>query len=56
LTELLTDERLHATLAAAARNSAETRFSTDLLIPKYEAYYKQVCESQGTWAASAVSK
>jgi glycosyltransferase involved in cell wall biosynthesis len=56
LTELLTDERLHAAVSGAARNSAQTRFSTFLIIPKYEAYYKQVCESEGTWAASAVSK
>jgi N-acetyl-alpha-D-glucosaminyl L-malate synthase BshA len=48
LTEILTDEPLHTALSAAARNSAQTRFSTDLIIPKYEAYYRQVCERQGT--------
>jgi N-acetyl-alpha-D-glucosaminyl L-malate synthase BshA len=48
LTEILTDERLHTALSAAARNSAQTRFSTDLIIPRYEAYYRQVCERQGT--------
>jgi L-malate glycosyltransferase len=48
LTELLTDQPLHARLAAAARLTAETRFSTGLLIPKYEAHYLRVCEQAGT--------
>ncbi len=43
LVELLTDEGLHASMSAAARQTAETRFSTELIIPRYEAYYRQVC-------------
>ena len=43
LIQLLTDSRLHASMSAAARNAAESRFSTELLIPKYEDYYRQVC-------------
>ncbi len=43
LTELLTDETLHARLSAAARNTAKTRFCADLIIPQYEAYYERVC-------------
>ncbi len=55
LTELLTDEGLHARMSAAARHTAETRFCTDLIIPQYEAYYERVCNSTGTGQASAVS-
>jgi len=54
LVELLTDSRLHSQIAAAARRSAETRFTTDLIIPKYEAYYRTV--QDGTSKAYAVSK
>jgi L-malate glycosyltransferase len=54
LVELLTDTPLHARIATAARRSAETRFTTDLIIPKYEAYYRSV--QGGTLMASAVSK
>ena len=43
LTEILTDSSLHERLAVAARHTAETRFSTDLIIPRYEACYRQVC-------------
>jgi N-acetyl-alpha-D-glucosaminyl L-malate synthase BshA len=45
LISLLTDERLHSRIAAAARRTAEERFCTDLIIPQYEAYYTQVCSS-----------
>ena len=48
LLQLLTDEALHHRMAAAARHSAVTRFSTELIIPQYEAYYRQICESGGT--------
>ncbi len=41
--QLLTDERLHARMAAAARQTAVERFSTDSIIPLYERYYEQVC-------------
>jgi N-acetyl-alpha-D-glucosaminyl L-malate synthase BshA len=44
LTELLADNSLHARLAGSARNTAQTRFCTTLIIPKYEAYYQLVRE------------
>jgi L-malate glycosyltransferase len=43
LTELLIDDALHARISAAARKTAESRFCTDLIIPRYEQYYQQVC-------------
>jgi len=43
--ELLTDEDKFRRMAAAARNTAETRFCTELIIPQYERYYEQVCGS-----------
>lgn len=43
LTELLTNDTLHAKISEAARNTAQTRFCTDLIIPQYEAYYQRVC-------------
>jgi N-acetyl-alpha-D-glucosaminyl L-malate synthase BshA len=43
LIEVLSDSVLHARLAKAARASAERQFSTELIIPKYEAYYRHVC-------------
>jgi N-acetyl-alpha-D-glucosaminyl L-malate synthase BshA len=52
LTELLSDDRLHERMALAARKTAEGRFSTDLIIPKYEAYYRHVC-GQGALAKKA---
>lgn len=45
LISLLADSQLHARLSTAARRTAETRFSTDLIIPQYEAYYRQVAEA-----------
>jgi len=45
LVELLSDEAVHDRMAAAARHTAKTRFCTDLLIPRYEEYYKKVCEA-----------
>ncbi len=56
LVELLTDKSLHTRMAKAARNTAKTRFCTDLIIPRYESYYEQVCAGQGTSASAAVSK
>jgi N-acetyl-alpha-D-glucosaminyl L-malate synthase BshA len=41
-TELVTDASLHARMAAAARNTASSRFCSEKIIPQYEAYYKQV--------------
>jgi L-malate glycosyltransferase len=42
-TELLTDDRLHERMAAAARQTAVSRFSTERIIPEYELYYEEVC-------------
>jgi N-acetyl-alpha-D-glucosaminyl L-malate synthase BshA len=42
LIELLSDDSLRTRMARAARESAERRFSTDLIIPKYEAAYQEV--------------
>ena len=39
---LLTDAQQHKTMSEAARKTALTRFCTDLIIPKYEAYYQAV--------------
>jgi hypothetical protein len=50
LTELLTNDALRDRIADAARKTAESRFATELLIPRYEAYYRRVCES-GTESA-----
>jgi N-acetyl-alpha-D-glucosaminyl L-malate synthase BshA len=55
LAELLTDDRLHEKMAAEARKTAQTRFCTDLIIPRYEAYYRKVCGHGGTQTARAVS-
>ncbi len=40
--ELLRNPELHRSMAAAARHSAQTRFSAELVIPKYEAVYRDV--------------
>jgi len=45
-TQLVTDEALHAKMARAARDTACNRFSTDELIPRYEAYYQQILLAQ----------
>jgi len=45
VTQLLTDERLHHRMAAAARQTAVSRFSTDSIIPRYERYYEQICHA-----------
>jgi L-malate glycosyltransferase len=42
LRELLTQPLRRAQLAAAARRTAQTRFSTELIIPRYEEYYRVV--------------
>lgn len=43
--QLLTDREAAATMAAAARETAVTRFSTGSVIPQYEAYYRRLMES-----------
>lgn len=40
--ELLTDKDLYVRMAAAARHTAESRFCTSIIIPKYERYYREV--------------
>ncbi len=42
LIELLSDGAVHERMSAAARKSAVSRFSTELIIPQYEAHYRQV--------------
>ena len=42
--ELLSDEPMYTRMSQAARKSAVERFSTDLVIPQYEQYYRDVCE------------
>jgi N-acetyl-alpha-D-glucosaminyl L-malate synthase BshA len=44
LIELLSSNAVHQRMSQAARHTATTRFCTTLLIPKYEAYYKRVCQ------------
>ena len=48
LATLLSDEALHQKISRAARHTALTRFCTDLIIPRYESYYRQVCNGNGT--------
>lgn len=48
LVSLLTDPALHRRMAQAARQTALSRFCTDLIIPIYENYYQQVCNGYGT--------
>src|SRR5215472_2691452 len=40
--ELLTDDKLHARMASRARQTAESRFAVDRIIPQYEQYYEAV--------------
>ncbi len=56
LIELLSNPALHERISKAARNTAQTRFCTDLIIPQYEAYYLHVKEGGGTSKQAAVSK
>ena len=39
---LLTDEALHARMSKQARETAVSRFSTDRIIPQYEAVYREL--------------
>ena len=45
--QLITDDRLHERMAAAARQTAVSRFSTESIIPQYERYYREVCGESG---------
>ena len=40
---LLTDPSKHEAFTIAARNTAKTRFSAKKIIPRYEKYYREVC-------------
>ena len=40
--ELFADPAQRSEMAAAARRTAQTRFSTELIIPSYEDYYREV--------------
>jgi N-acetyl-alpha-D-glucosaminyl L-malate synthase BshA len=55
LAELLTNDALRERISRAARATAIDRFCTDLIIPQYEACYRQVCEASGTLTEAAVS-
>jgi N-acetyl-alpha-D-glucosaminyl L-malate synthase BshA len=39
---LLEDSALHSRVAAAARHTAETRFTTTEIIPQYEKFYSEI--------------
>jgi N-acetyl-alpha-D-glucosaminyl L-malate synthase BshA len=41
--ELLTDDHLYARFSGAARQTAQARFCSTILIPQYERYYEEVC-------------
>jgi N-acetyl-alpha-D-glucosaminyl L-malate synthase BshA len=43
--ELIAGPSRRAAMAAAARRTAESRFSTELIIPRYEAFYREVLGS-----------
>ena len=47
-TELLTNHRLHQRMAAAARHTAVSRFSTERIIPQYEQYYEEICGAKSS--------
>jgi L-malate glycosyltransferase len=42
--ELVSDSALHARMAAAARQTAGSRFCSDKIIPRYERYYQELCD------------
>jgi N-acetyl-alpha-D-glucosaminyl L-malate synthase BshA len=46
LVQLLTDDPLRERISRAAREDAERRFSTELIIPKYERFYRTVLERE----------
>jgi glycosyltransferase involved in cell wall biosynthesis len=43
--QLLTDRDLYNRMRWAARTKAEERFCTSLIIPQYEAFYREVLEA-----------
>lgn len=56
LVQILSDTSLRHRMSAAARATANTRFCTDLIIPRYERYYKTVYDQGGTNRSFAVSR
>ena len=40
---LLTDTALYRNMSAAARKTASDRFCSSIIIPRYEAYYQEIC-------------
>ncbi|MDX2153370.1 MAG: N-acetyl-alpha-D-glucosaminyl L-malate synthase BshA [Bryobacteraceae bacterium] len=50
---LLTDDKLYERVSKAARNTARTRFCTNLIIPQYEAHYREVCSLPAGTGTSA---
>jgi hypothetical protein len=42
---LLRDDNAYQACSRAARHTAETSFATTRIIPQYEAYYRELCES-----------
>jgi L-malate glycosyltransferase len=46
--ELLSDDRKHETMAAAARHTAQLRFCSTRIIPRYEAFYERILERAET--------
>ncbi len=40
---LLTSDDLYERMSSAARRTAETRYTTSLIIPQYEQYYEEIC-------------
>lgn len=47
VSQLLTDEPLYERMSLAARTAAERQFSTELVIPRYEAHYQRVLGGPG---------
>lgn len=54
--QILQDDDLHRTMAAAARQRAVEEFDQDLIVPMYESYYERILEGtlQQARASSAV--
>lgn len=53
--ELLTDDALHRRMSGAARDTAQRRFCTSLIIPQYEQYYREVCARASALASEVRS-
>jgi glycosyltransferase involved in cell wall biosynthesis len=47
ISQLLTDEHLRNRMAAAGRQTAESRFCSSRIIPQYESFYRQILDSTG---------